>query len=225
MHYFNKLRLIVVDSYLNSPFSFNVKVLARNRAYIIVGLALILIVAVSFGKPHGKTVDVKKPSSPSGFSIDQSEDGLVASWHPSAGAKSYTLFWGTNKGEYRKMFPTGETSVFIKGFEPGQVYNFTVTASNDSYESDYSNECFFVYDDVPRNSTDHIAKAKDMMIDRRHGEALAFLNTAIRLDPENPESYRARAMLFERLGNKDQARHDFKKSETLFGNKQMTSSK
>lgn len=209
--------------YVNGALSLNFKALRKSRVFILVGLFLVLVVTVSFGKPDRQTVDIQKPSAPSGFSVEYSEDGLLASWHPSAGAKSYTLFWGTDKGEYRKMFPTGETTVLLKGFESGQMYNFAVTASNDSYESDFSSEFFFVYDDAPRNSMDHVAKAKDLMIDRRHTEALAFLNTAIRLDPENPESYRTRAMLLEKLGKKDEARNDFKKSETLFGNKHMTS--
>ena len=225
MDYLNKLRSIAEMNYLNRILSFNFRALKKSSVFILIGLFVVLVVTVSFGKPSRQIVDTKKPFAPSGFSVEQSEDGLLASWHPSAGAKSYTLFWGTDQGEYRKMFTTGETAVLLKGFESGQIYNFAVTASNDSYESDFSNEFFFVYDDAPRNSMDHVAKAKDLMDDRRHTEALAFLNTAIRLDPENPESYRTRAMLLESLGKKDEARNDFKKSETLFGNKQMTSTK
>lgn len=223
MNYFNQLKSIIDVNHLKGVLSMDVRALVRKRAYLLIGFALVLTVTVAFGKPQGKTVDVKKPSAPSGFIVEQSGDGLLATWHPSPGAKSYTLFWGTDKGEFRKMFPTTDTSVMMKGFDPGQLYNFAVTASNDNYESDFSTEFFYVYDDAPKNSIEHIAKAKDLMFDKRHSEALAFLNTAIRLDPNNPESYRTRAMLWEKLGEKDQAKHDFKKSETLFGHKHMTS--
>lgn len=223
MDYFNQLKTMIDVNQLKSVLSVDLKALVRKRAYLLIGFALVLTVTVAFGKPQGKTVDVKKPSAPSGFIVEHSGDGLLATWHPSPGAKSYTLFWGTDKGEFRKMFPTKETSVMMKGFDQGQLYNFAVTASNDNYESDFSTEFFYVYDDAPKNSSEHLAKAKDLMVDKRHSEALAFLNTAIRLDPNNPESYRTRAMLWEKLGEKDQAKHDFKKSETLFGHKHMTS--
>ena len=224
LNYFNQLKSIIDSYHLKGVLAMDVKTLVRKRAFLLIGLALVLTVTLAFGKPHGKTVDVKKPSAPSGFVVEESGDGLLASWHPSPGAKSYTLFWGTDKGEFRKMFPTTETSVLMKGFESGHLYNFAVTATNDSYESDFSTELFYLIDDKPKNSMEHIARAKDLIVDKRHNEALAFLNTAIRLDPNNPESYRTRGMLWEKLGEKEQAKQDFKKSETLFGHKQMTSS-
>lgn len=196
----------------------------RNRKLYVLGLiSILLIVTVSFGKPNGENLQVRKPVAPRGLMLEYQGDGILAKWDPSAGADFYTLFWGTEKGEFRKMCQTTETQVLLKGFESGQIYNFSVTASNSNYESGYSTECYVVYDDSPKNSLQHVATARDLMLETRHVEALAYLNAAIHLGPQNAESYRTRAILLEKLGKKEQARRDFKMAETLFNHNPMTS--
>lgn len=210
-------------SLLKNGFFSALKFASTRKYYVIAVLGLSLLMYVFMGDAETRTVEISKPSVPEHLVVEQSDEGLVARWNPSDGASSYTLFWGTEKGEFRRMFETSETAVLLKGLDPGYMYNFAVTASNPRYESHFSAEIFCVYETETVKSSELMAAAKDLIHDNRLQEALAHLTAAIRLDPKNAESYRARAALLERVGKKKEARSDLMMSESLFNKKQMTS--
>lgn len=199
------------------------KRVSNRKFYLLAAIALTMLVALLAGTSEKKMTEIKTPQAPVNLLVETADDGVVASWNPSKGADSYTLFWGTEKGEFRKMFETTETAVLLKGLDTGKMYNFAVTASNTRYESHFSQELFFVHDTSSGNSSDYLSMARELVENNRDHEALAFMAAAIRLDPQNAESYRTRASLFEKLGRKKEARTDLHTAETLFNKKPMTS--
>lgn len=201
-----------------------VKTVLHRKYYALLVMALLLItVALSYGTSANKVTERKAPAVPNDLRFEETPKGLTVKWDPSSSADSYTLFWGTEKGEFRKLFETTEPAVLLLGLETGKMYNFAVTASNSSYESGFSPERLYVYDTDSTNSNYYLSTAKDLIDNNQIQEALAFLGAAIRLDPKNPESYRTRASLLEKIGKKNEARTDLQIAETLFNKKQMTS--
>lgn len=199
------------------------KRVSSRKFYVFFAIALTMLVALLFGTSEKKISEIKTPLAPVNLLVETSDEGVVASWDPSKGADSYTLFWGTEKGEFRKMFETTETAILLKGLDTGKMYNFAVTASNSRYESPFSQDLFFVHDTDSGNSSDYVSTARELIENNRDQEALAFMAAAIRLDPQNAESYRTRASLLEKLGRKKEARIDLHTAETLFNKKPMTS--
>ncbi len=194
-----------------------------KKFFLLFAIALTMLVILLSGASKQKISELNIPLAPVNLVVETSDDGVVASWNPSKGADSYTLFWGTENGEFRKMFETSETAILLKGLDTGKMYNFAVTASNSRYESPFSEEHFFVHETDSGNSSGYISIARELLENNRDQEALAFMVAAIRLDPQNAESYRTRASLFEKLGRKKEARTDLHTAETLFNKKPMTS--
>lgn len=194
-----------------------------KRCGIFLLVVVVLALSVGIGKSDRKSAELKIPAAPADLIIEQTDDGLIAKWNPSLGASSYTLFWGSEKGEFRRMFETKETAVLLKSLDTGKFYNFAVTASNSSFESSFSPEKFYVHDTDPTNVNEHMSLAKSLMEQDRNHEAMAYLAAAIRLDPKNAESYRTRASLFEKVGRRQEARKDLHMAETLFSKTQLTS--
>ncbi len=196
----------------------------KKTHYVLLAIVAAIILTTSMGTSSEKrTLQTKIPSVPESLHVKAVEEGVLATWKNSSGAESYTLFWGTEKGEYRKMFETTENVVLLKGLDPGYMYNFAVTASNSNYESSFSPEFFYVHDTDLKNASDHVATAQDLMRNNLIDEALAFVSAAIRLDNRHAEAYRVRASLLEKLGKKKEAHSDLLTAESLYNRKQMTS--
>ncbi|MGD9819315.1 MAG: hypothetical protein AB7V04_11525 [Desulfomonilaceae bacterium] len=195
----------------------------KKTHYVLLAIVAGIILTASMGTSSEKRISQTKiPSFPEGLHVNAVEDGVLATWKNSSGAESYTLFWGTEKGEYRRMFETTENVVLLKGLDPGHMYNFAVTASNSNYESSFSPEFFYVHDTDLENASDHVATAQDLMRNNLINEALAFVSAAIRLDNRHAEAYRVRASLLEKLGKREEARSDLLTAESLYNRKHMT---
>lgn len=188
--------------------------------------ALILLVtlfgAVSCGGPTGSVMSALPPNPPKEPRFETIEQGLLVTWQPVVGASNYTLFWGPEKFEYRRVAETPHPAVIIKGIDNGVLNYFAVTASSPHAESRFSREVPHVYDIDPKNAPFHMQKALQMEERGDLTEALCHLATAIKLDSQNAEFYRKRANLNEQLGMKDEARKDLAIAEKLFVKKPIS---
>lgn len=72
------------------------------------------------------------------------EVGLTWQPNPEPDVKGYTLYQGTQPGKYDVKTDVGlMTVVHVRGLEPATTYYFVVTARNEMFESDKSNEVEF----------------------------------------------------------------------------------
>ncbi|MCX5871793.1 MAG: tetratricopeptide repeat protein [Deltaproteobacteria bacterium] len=162
------------------------------------------------------------PNPPKEPRLETVEQGLLVTWQPVVGASKYTLFWGPEKFEFRRIVETPHPAVIIQGINNGVLNYFAVTASSPHAESRFSREVPYVYDIDPKNAPLHMQKALQMEDRGDLKEALCHLTTAIKLDSQNAEFYRKRANLNEQLGMKDEARKDLAIAEKLFVKKPIS---
>lgn len=73
--------------------------------------------------------------------LDGVGDGEVAlHWRSQSGAKSYSVYQGTQSGHYTDVRTVAGITCTITGLENGKTYYFAVTANNPGGESGYSDE-------------------------------------------------------------------------------------
>jgi Flp pilus assembly protein TadD len=138
------------------------------------------------------------------------------------GAVKYTVFWGSDRGDYKSLFDTQRPKVVLSNLRKGELYYLAVTTWTSTGESNYSEEQVVVFDDVPSSARSHLAKANEFIGRGAYQEAYAHISTAIRLDPRNPDGYRDRAMLYEKISRPDLAKLDHAMAEKLYGNKPLS---
>ncbi len=192
-------------------------VLVRRMCLIsVLGLIIaqcLLTSCSSVGKSSGP---IKPPPPPESVRVRAVEQGLEVSWKCVPGSTHHTLFWGHEHGDYRNMANSNSCSAIIIGLKKGDLYYFAVSSWNARGESGYSREQAFLYDDKPERAGIYIGKGSESMHKGLYPEAHAYFSAAIRLDPENPEAYRQRATLHERLNQTELARQDYQMSEKIY---------
>jgi tetratricopeptide (TPR) repeat protein len=196
----------------------------KNYLNRILGVLLLIgpLALVSCGNNNGTEVSKAKPVAPKNLTAQLIDKGVQLSWEPVAGARHYTVFWGTERGDYRALANTDAVSVVLPGLKAGSLYTFAVTCWNPMGESSYSREVMLVYDDNPTRAGAHLAKANQLMSKGVYSEAQAYFSAAIGLDPSNPEAYRDRAQLYAKLQKHDMAQADNSMAEQLFKNRPIS---
>ncbi len=148
--------------------------------------------------------------------------GVKLSWDKIPGALQYTVFWGTEKQNYKQLLHTVQNSAVITGLQPGSLYAFAVTTWSTAGESEYSRESVLVYDNEPRRASTHLATGQSLLREGSFEDALAYLSTSIRLDPRSAEAYRLRALVNEKMNRSEHARKDYAVAEKLFNDRPLS---
>lgn len=196
----------------------------RINKSLIYGLILLATFfgLVSCGSQTGGFVSTVPPNPPSALSFEKVDQGLLVTWRPVPGALKYTLFWGPEKYEYKKLVETRSPAVIIKGMQNGVLNYFAVTSASAHAESRFSREAPFIYDSDPKNAPLHMQKAMNLVTSGHAKEALLHVGSAIELDSRNPEYYRERAKLREQLGLQNEAKKDLAIAEKLYMKKRIS---
>ena len=106
-------------------------------------------------------------------------------------AIKYTVFWGSEEGEYRNLEDTKEHSMKLPGLKRGERYNFAVSAWNAKGESDYSNEVVILNDFDSARAPHYLNRGNELLERGYFLDAHLYFTTAIRLDPNNPRTRQA----------------------------------
>jgi hypothetical protein len=183
---------------------------------VVIACAALLI---SCGGPKSEQLVGDPPNPPVDLMVDQVSEGVRVSWKPTETATQYTVFCGSESGMYRNLFNARECSLVIGNFHDGNLYTFAVTAWNENGESQFSREEALVYDRDRKRAASHYQRGSTLMAQGSHQQAYAYLNAAIRLDPDNAEAYRTRALLNEKLNRQDLAGKDRALAEQLHNKK------
>ncbi|MGC8658750.1 MAG: hypothetical protein ACP5U1_06720 [Desulfomonilaceae bacterium] len=195
-----------------------------NRKSTLLCLLLLapLLFLSSCGGQSGGFVSTVPPAPPSSLSFKTTDQGLLVSWAPVPGALKYTLFWGPERSDFRRLAETKSPAVIIKGIPHGVLNYFAVTASTAHVESQFSHQSPYIYDTDPKNAPSYLHKAQQLAWHGNLREAMVYLGAAISLDPSNPAYYRARAKLREQMGLIKAARNDMEVAEKLYMNQRLT---
>lgn len=164
----------------------------------------------------------KPPASPENLQVQVVEGGLEIWWKSVPGATHYTVFWGTESGQYRSMANSATSFVLISDLINGDLYHIAVTSWNARGESNYSAEQTVVYDTNPARTDIYLAKGNEAMRLGLTNEAHAYFCASIRLDPENANAYRSRAVLYEAINWNELARKDYMTAEELEKNRAVS---
>jgi tetratricopeptide (TPR) repeat protein len=164
----------------------------------------------------------KPPASPENVQIRVAEKGLEVHWKEVQGATHYTIFWGTETGQYRSMANADSTSALISDLKQGDLYYIAMTAWNARGESNFSAEHTIVYDTNPERAVVYLAKGNEAMKRGLTSQAHAYFCATIRLDPENADAYRSRAVLYEAINWNDLARKDYATAQKLQKNRPIS---
>ncbi|MGC8602782.1 MAG: hypothetical protein ACP5VS_03735 [Desulfomonilaceae bacterium] len=195
----------------------------KNKAIFFDIIALgILLGLVSCSAQSGGFVSTVPPSPPAALKFETVDKGLLVSWRPVSGALKYTLFWGPEKFKYRKFIETKSPAVIIQGIGNGQLNYFAVTSSSAHAESRFSDESPYIYDTHRQNAPVHMQRAIELADHGHSKEALAYASAAIKLESKNPDYYRERARILERLGLKKGAQKDLEIAEQLYMKKRIS---
>jgi tetratricopeptide (TPR) repeat protein len=162
------------------------------------------------------------PAAPTDVRLAIVPKGLEAAWKPVSGATRYTLFWGSERGDYKNLVNCDRPAVVLSGLGKEQLYFFAVTAWNQHGESNFSGEQALVYDDGSGRPETYVAKGNDFMGRGQYASALAYFSAAIRLDPSDLYAYQSRAALHEKIHRPDLARQDQAMAEKLFKQRRIS---
>lgn len=198
------------------------RVTAKLWVSLILCLFSCQLVLVSCG-PSGPGGEGGPPRAPESLSFKVVAKGLKVAWNSVPGATHYTVFWGTQSTDYRKLANAPTNSLLISGLAPGKLYTFAVSSWNERGESDLSKEQLFVYDSEPGRAYDHLATGNSLIRKGAFTIALAYVSAAIRLDPESAEAYRIRALVNEKMRRSELARKDYAMAEKLYNKKPISS--
>lgn len=186
----------------------------RNCLSVALLLPLSLSLLASCGPSPG-TGKLGPPQPPREVKLSMVPEGLEVSWDRISGATHYTVFWGTENGKYNQLYAVPDNRLFITGLRKGELSTVAVTSWNQNGESDYSPEAVVVYDDDPRRATAHLAKGNELLLRGSLDLADAYLSAAIRLNPNNAQAYRSRALVNEKMNRVELARKDHAAEERL----------
>jgi tetratricopeptide (TPR) repeat protein len=179
-------------------------------------LSLILLLALmGCSGSGGKTQSSLPPKAPTVVKCQVTGEGLEIAWHSVQNATHYTVFWGTDRGDYRSMGDADKCSVVLTGLQKEKMYVIAVTAWNESGESSFSSEQLVVYDDEARNSPRYTAKGEELLQKGYYQDAHVYFSAAITCDPENADAYQRRALLYERMSRTDLAQKDYAQAENI----------
>ncbi len=196
-----------------------VRIVSRLALFLLLSALMLVGSCGNWGESRPA---VKPPLAPEDLSLQIVRQGLMATWTPVPGATHYTLFWGSERGEYWGFADASQSSLIVANLTPAQLYYFAVTAWNDKGESTYSSERPFVYDTDKTHAGEYVAKARQAMADGWYFDAQAYVSAAIRLDPDNPEAHRFRAILHEQMQRSGLARDDQTEVDTLRNKKALS---
>ncbi|MFH1117037.1 MAG: tetratricopeptide repeat protein [Pseudomonadota bacterium] len=148
--------------------------------------------------------------------------GVRLTWEQVPGALQYTVFWGTERHNYKQLLHTVQNSAVIKGLQPGALYAFAVTTWSPTGESEYSSESVLVYDNEPCRASTHLATGQSLLRQGSFEDAVAYLSASILLDPRSAEAYRMRGLANEKMNRSEQARKDYAMAEKLFNGRPLS---
>jgi len=196
--------------------SFNIRVMR----------AVLVVVLVAFvygcGSSSPKSVPHKPPSAPRNVELSVTPQGLQVQWEPVKGASHYTVFWGHDREDYKRLMNFDQNATILSGLKKGMLYSVVVTSWNHIGESDYSVERLIVYDDNPRHASHYLSKGNQLLDKGLYVEAQPYLSAAIGLDPHNAQAYRSRALLYEKMNRHDLAKRDYSAAERVLKSKPLT---
>ncbi len=194
----------------------------RIRESVLIAIVLSHLVLLSCSSSVNQGSAQEAPPAPTQVRLAIVAQGLEVAWDPVPGANHYTLFWGTERGEYRSLVNCNGPAVVLSGLNREQLYFLAVTAWNQSGESNFSKEQILVYDDGSGRPETYLAKGHDLMNNGYYAGAHAYFSAAIRLDPANLQAYQSRAMLHEKINRPDLAREDEAMAQRLFKKKRIS---
>lgn len=174
-------------------------------------LALFCLISAALGIAScggSNSAPMRTPSPPAHVKVDQAPQGMHVSWAPVSGVSHYTVFWGTEPGDYRNYANTSGNEAIIGHPAQGELYSFAVTAWNERGESQYSKEVLCVCAGDENAAPAYLSRARDLMSQGELEQARAYLSAAIRLQPEKVEAYKLRASVNEQMQDFDLAKHD-----------------
>ena len=180
----------------------------------------LLLLSCSSSVNQGGTQNA--PAAPTHVRLAIVPQGLEVAWEPVPGATHYTIFWGSESGEYKSLANCDSPAVILAGLNREQLYFLAVTAWNQRGESDFSNEQVLVYDDGSGRPETYLAKGNDLMNRGHYAGAYAYFSAAIRLDPGNLYAYQSRAILRQKINQPDLAREDEARAAKLLQNKRIS---
>ena len=184
-----------------------------KRHLIIIALTALLSISCNLGLDTSKPLGT--PSPPRNLRVSIQGNGVELMWDPVPKAIKYTVFWGSEDGEFRNLADTIQLSMKLPGLKKGQRYNFAISAWNEKGESDYSKEAVILNDYDPALAPHYLDMGKELLKRGNYLDALLYFTTAIRLDPNNPEAYNSRGRLNEKLSRFELAERDFEKARSL----------
>lgn len=187
-----------------------------NKVTRISQLFLLVIVCslISCSSHKGTEVAKARPTAPKNIHVTIVKDGLKLSWPAIKDATKYTVFWGQEHADYRGLANVDENSIHLTGIKKGDLWAFAVTSWNTMGESNFSEEVMVVYDDNPQRAEAHLNKANQLAAKGKYSEAHAYYCTAINLNPNNPDAYKNRSVLYTKI-----ARHDLAKQDDVVADK------
>jgi hypothetical protein len=127
---------------------------SKNFLPLIMFGALIILngCVTQSSKDHTK----QKPVAPANVEVKTMDQAVEISWAEVPGAVRYTVFWGTDPGDYKGLANSDSCSLILKGLNKGETYRFAVTSWNKNGESRYSEEKIAMVGD--QDSSSHFAK-------------------------------------------------------------------
>jgi len=192
----------------------------RESVVTVIVLSNLLLLSCSSSINQGGAQSA--PTAPRDVRLAIATQGLEMSWEPVSGATHYTVFWGSERGDYRGLVNCDCPALVLTGLNREQLYFLAVTAWNQRGESNFSDEQVLVYDDGSGRPETYLAKGNDLMNRGHYVGAHAYFCAAIRLDPANLDAYQSRAMLHEKINRPDLARQDQAMAEKLFKKKRIS---
>ena len=93
------------------------------------------------------------------------------------------------------MANADSTSALISDVKEGDLYYIAMTSWNARGKSNFSAEQTIVYDTDPERAVVYLAKGNEAMKQGLTNRAHVYFCATIRLDPENADAYRSRAVL------------------------------
>ena len=194
----------------------------RIRELLVTALVLSHLLLLSCSSSVNQGGAQNAPAAPTHVRLAIVAQGLEVAWEPVSGATHYTLFWGSERGEYKSLANCDSPAVILSGLNREQLYFLAVTAWNQRGESNFSNEQVLVYDDGSGRPETYLAKGNDLMNRGHYAGAQAYFSAAIRLDPGNLYAYQSRAILRQKINQPDLAREDEAMADKLFKKKRIS---
>jgi tetratricopeptide (TPR) repeat protein len=194
----------------------------RIRELLVTALVLSHLLLLSCSSSVNQGGAQNAPAAPTDVRLAIVAQGLEVAWKPVSGATHYTLFWGSERGDYKRLVNCDSPAVVLSGLNREQLYFLAITAWNQRGESNFSNEQVLVYDDGSGRPETYLSKGNDLMNRGHFAGAHAYFSAAIRLDPGNLYAYQSWATLHQKINQPDLAREDEAMAEKLFKNKRIS---